>query len=209
MQRYWFSLGVGAIVASVLLVPQQTQAQAQFAPSRTITTSDGYVYFEPGYTPFLTSINFPLTYGAYSAFPYGVPPLTTNTAVTTTAIEPVPRVATVAAAMPAASTLAPAPMPATVTATSNSASINIRVPATATVWLQGEKMNQAGTLRRFVSPALDPGMVYAYDVRATWLQNGKEVTQKKRLLVHAGDEASLSFLAPEEVPTPATLQSVR
>lgn len=81
-----------------------------------------------------------------------------------------------------------------ITGASNTARLNIRVPdANAQVWIEGQKTNQQGMLRQFVSPPLDPDRNYTYHVTARWQQNGREVEQTKDFAVHAGDRLTVDF----------------
>jgi uncharacterized protein (TIGR03000 family) len=77
--------------------------------------------------------------------------------------------------------------------------ISVSVPADAEIWFDGSKTMQTGTIRRFVSPSIVPGYDYAYDVTAKWKENGREVTQSRRVVVHAGERVSIIF--PQMAPT--------
>jgi uncharacterized protein (TIGR03000 family) len=74
--------------------------------------------------------------------------------------------------------------------------INLRVPANAEVWFDGSKTSQTGRLRSFVSPPLQPGRNYAYEIRARWMQSGRMAEETRRINVRAGDRDNLKFLAP-------------
>jgi uncharacterized protein (TIGR03000 family) len=75
----------------------------------------------------------------------------------------------------------------------NTATINATVPADATISFDGSATLQGGKQRKFVSPPLQPGQVYHYDVQVNWKQDGREVTRKRRITIHAGDVVNLSF----------------
>jgi uncharacterized protein (TIGR03000 family) len=77
--------------------------------------------------------------------------------------------------------------------TDTSAWIELQVPADARVWFGGEETTQKGTLRQFVSPPLAPGRQYTYEVRASWKEGGREVTESRRLNLGAGNRLSASF----------------
>jgi uncharacterized protein (TIGR03000 family) len=66
------------------------------------------------------------------------------------------------------------------------AAITVQVPQGATLWFDGTKTSQTGGLRSFVSPPLQAGYNYAYDVRARWTENGKVREETKTVQVHAG-----------------------
>jgi uncharacterized protein (TIGR03000 family) len=67
------------------------------------------------------------------------------------------------------------------------------VPANAKVSFDGGATAQTGQHRLFVSPPLRPGNEYAYQVLVKWTQDGREVTQNRRITVHAGDVLNLTF----------------
>jgi len=84
-------------------------------------------------------------------------------------------------------------------------SLLVHVPADAEIWLDGVKTQQTGTARRFESPALQPGGVYTYEVRARWTEQGRDMEQRQVVLVHAGDQVRVHFpafpqLEPQSVP---------
>ena len=62
---------------------------------------------------------------------------------------------------------------------SGPATIDISVPEDADVLIQNKrvKLTGAGSIRHFVTPFLAPGAIYSYDIRATWTENGREVTR--------------------------------
>jgi uncharacterized protein (TIGR03000 family) len=74
------------------------------------------------------------------------------------------------------------------------ASIFIHVPADAEIFFNNEKTTQTGEFRQFETPSLAPDHDYAYDVRAHWTANGKEVNMKRKVTVRAGDRLGLDFL---------------
>ena len=55
-----------------------------------------------------------------------------------------------------------------VSAIDNAAMMEIRVPANAEVWVEGDKTSQTGAVRHFVSPTLQTGKTFTYDIRARW-----------------------------------------
>jgi uncharacterized protein (TIGR03000 family) len=80
--------------------------------------------------------------------------------------------------------------------------INLRVPADAKIWFDGRQTFQTGTARSFQSPPLAVGPEYAYQVRIQWNRDGKEGTQTRQILVHAGDEISLTVGSAPGFPRP-------
>ena len=76
----------------------------------------------------------------------------------------------------------------------NRAHIRIALPADAEVRFDGDKTTQTGAHRAYVSPPLQPGHEYSYEVKAQWKENGREVTRDRRITVHAGDVVNVSFM---------------
>jgi uncharacterized protein (TIGR03000 family) len=84
------------------------------------------------------------------------------------------------------------------------AHVAVRLPADARVWFQNAPMTSTGSLRQFESPLLAPGQPYTYDVRATWTENGHEVTQDQKVEVSAGGHVTVTFPVPANTTAPAT-----
>jgi uncharacterized protein (TIGR03000 family) len=70
--------------------------------------------------------------------------------------------------------------------------INVTVPADAKVTFQGAATTQTGTVRRFVSPSIAAGYRYSYNFKATWTENGREVTQSRSFEVQPGDVVQIA-----------------
>ena len=66
--------------------------------------------------------------------------------------------------------------------------VNVQVPADAEVWFAGNKTDQTGTTRRFVSPPLPPGYNYTYDVVARWMKDGQPVEEKRTVQFTSGQQ---------------------
>ena len=71
--------------------------------------------------------------------------------------------------------------------------LNLTVPAEAKIWVEGTMIVQTGTQRQLVSPPVQPGHEYTYDIQVSWQQDGREVTRKSHITVHAGDVINLTF----------------
>jgi uncharacterized protein (TIGR03000 family) len=79
----------------------------------------------------------------------------------------------------------------------NIAVITARVPRDAELRFDGVKTPGTGDERQFKTPPLRPGHHYGYTVEARWQENGRTVTQSRRLPVSAGANVRLVFpLAP-------------
>jgi len=79
------------------------------------------------------------------------------------------------------------------TPTKAPAVITVRVPEGAEIWFNGEKTQRTGSVRVFKSPPLEPETNYAYDVKAHWRENGKDVERTFHVPVTAGSRSEVSF----------------
>src|SRR5262249_61399111 len=73
----------------------------------------------------------------------------------------------------------------------NAARISVVVPPNAQVFFDGEKTSQRGQFRRFVTPALEQGQNYTYEIRAVWDDNGNKVERTRKVQVRAGQQSSV------------------
>jgi uncharacterized protein (TIGR03000 family) len=76
------------------------------------------------------------------------------------------------------------------------AHVGVVVPADAELWFDGEKTSQTGAMREFVSPPLTLGTDYAYEIRARWMENGKQVDQTRSVTVRGGSLTIVNFTRP-------------
>jgi len=74
--------------------------------------------------------------------------------------------------------------------------ITVRVPAGTRLWFNGTRVPSRGRVLKFRTPPLKPGKEYAYDVRARWKENGRTVTQSRRVLVVPGRNLVVKFPLP-------------
>jgi uncharacterized protein (TIGR03000 family) len=82
------------------------------------------------------------------------------------------------------------------TAAQSAAIIKVKVPATATIWIEDQRMTQGGAQRAFVSPLLEHGKTFVYTMKLTWpVGNGQAdfVTQHE-VTVHAGETTEIDFM---------------
>jgi len=94
-----------------------------------------------------------------------------------------------------------APMP--VESGNHTALIEVRVPAGAEVLFDGSTTKQTGTFRSFVSPPLESGRDYSYEVQAKWTdENGKAVDQKRTIRVNPGQRTTVDFLSRPDTDRP-------
>jgi len=78
-------------------------------------------------------------------------------------------------------------------ATNTTAHVSVRAPANARVWIGGWETPNTGAMREFDSPPLTPGKQYSYEVKASWEENGRTVTQTQEVDVSAGANARAVF----------------
>jgi uncharacterized protein (TIGR03000 family) len=51
--------------------------------------------------------------------------------------------------------------------------LHVSLPADAELWLNGKRMTRTGTEREFITPKLQEGETYAYQIKARWTQDGR------------------------------------
>jgi uncharacterized protein (TIGR03000 family) len=88
----------------------------------------------------------------------------------------------------------------------NVAHITVRVPANADLEFEGQKTQQKGSMREFVSPPLTPGKDYTYDIKARWTENGRDMTKDQHVTVRAGSQAMVNFLGDRERRQPTAIE---
>jgi uncharacterized protein (TIGR03000 family) len=62
----------------------------------------------------------------------------------------------------------------------------VHLPEHAVFWVEGTQTRSTGRTRYFQSPPLVPGQKYNYRVRAAWIEDGRWVSQTRRVAVEAG-----------------------
>jgi uncharacterized protein (TIGR03000 family) len=74
------------------------------------------------------------------------------------------------------------------------ARIELTVPASAEVWLDGNKTQQTGNTRLFVTPPLEPTKPFTYDLRVRWTAAGGIIVDVTRpIQVRAGRQTVVGF----------------
>jgi uncharacterized protein (TIGR03000 family) len=87
---------------------------------------------------------------------------------------------------------------------SDVARVEVRLPdPQGTLWVQGQEINSSGNVRQFRSPQLDPSQQYTYTVKAAWNDNGKVVTDERRVKVQANGLAVIDFNQPSQAASDA------
>jgi uncharacterized protein (TIGR03000 family) len=74
--------------------------------------------------------------------------------------------------------------------------VEVRIPAGAEIVIEGQKTTQTGSRRLFVSPPVAPGQNYTYEMQAKWMENGREVTQSRKVPVRAGQRVMVDLTKP-------------
>jgi uncharacterized protein (TIGR03000 family) len=167
------------------------------------------------YPTYMTSINYPLIYGAYDTFPYSTGVYTFGAMRSQYSTAPTGYSLLY---LPPAAGLDSRPMPyiprtlstagtATLSARSpaeRTAIIDVTAPSEAEVIIDGHVLPRTGSQRQFVTPPIEDSRIHYYDIRATWIQDGREVSQTERLALMAGDRKSVTFTAATPVTTKST-----
>lgn len=79
------------------------------------------------------------------------------------------------------------------------AALHITVPDdNAVIYFDGDKMLGAGHDRLVMTPTIEPGHEFKFQVEATWTEDGKPVTQLREGTVTAGDEVDVDFCHPAD-----------
>ena len=71
--------------------------------------------------------------------------------------------------------------------------VTINVPADAKVLFNGAIASGTGSERTFATPPLQPSTLYAYDLTAEVIRNGKVERVTQRVIVRAGETASVAL----------------
>jgi uncharacterized protein (TIGR03000 family) len=79
------------------------------------------------------------------------------------------------------------------TSAATGAKLIVDLPADAKLFIDDRPMNVASQHPIFVTPGLQAGKTYYYDLRAEVVRDGKAVSDFKRVVFHAGDELRESF----------------
>ncbi len=63
----------------------------------------------------------------------------------------------------------------------------------ARLHIEGQQMQQTGTERVFYTPSLNRSSIYPYTLRATWMENGQEISREKKIDVMVGQTYIVNF----------------
>ena len=81
------------------------------------------------------------------------------------------------------------------------AMISLRVPADAEIWFDGVPTTQTGSVRQFISPPLEPGRYFTYQLRVRWTDDGRPVERTRRLTVYGGERIDIGSYGPNSGET--------
>ncbi len=74
------------------------------------------------------------------------------------------------------------------------ARLNVTLPAGATLTIDGQPMQASNSVHRyFVTPPLEHGHYYYYNLKASFVRNGKTITVEKKVRVRAGRRSVVSL----------------
>ncbi len=79
------------------------------------------------------------------------------------------------------------------TVASTQVALDIRVPSNAEVTVGGEKLSSTGTMRQFTSSGLTAGQTYEYKVKATYTENGKQMTKERTVQAQPGKRTTVDL----------------
>jgi uncharacterized protein (TIGR03000 family) len=94
------------------------------------------------------------------------------------------------------------------TTINNRTLIIVNVPdERASVWIQGQLMQQTGRQRVFAAPALEPGLNYTYEIRVRWGDGKQAVDETRTVPIRLGQRVIVDFSRPAiEMMPPAKPQ---
>lgn len=73
------------------------------------------------------------------------------------------------------------------------------IPVEAEILFDGEAMTQKGHSRRYLTPPLEDGKSYRYEIVARWRENGKEIKRSRQANVTSGDRVEVDFLEKQPI----------
>lgn len=75
----------------------------------------------------------------------------------------------------------------------NRARLIVQVPAGAKLYIDEQPMKATSDRRSFVTPVLQPGRTYFYDIRVEIVRDGRTIAENQRVLLRPGEIARASF----------------
>ena len=142
-----------------------------------------------GATPYVGDYNYSRTPGTMYAYPYFAPNYSLP-----------------GQPLMASTNTSPGMAGTATVATDTTARIHVKVPDGATIWFDGRRTQQGGTDRDYVTPPLETGKTFSYDLQAAWPQGNRLITQTRKIEVTPGGRTEVDFTKPatgEVSTTPA------
>jgi uncharacterized protein (TIGR03000 family) len=90
----------------------------------------------------------------------------------------------------------PAPKPAAAAPAAGRVTLVVNVPAQAVLTIDGAPTQSVSTQRTFVSPPLEQGYVYHYNLKIDVIRDGQTVSASKRIEVRPGERTEVTLEAP-------------
>jgi uncharacterized protein (TIGR03000 family) len=84
----------------------------------------------------------------------------------------------------------------------NLAHLLVIVPENAELLFNGTKTKQTGPQREFISPELTAGKHYSYEIKASWMENGKRKEEVRTAEVQTNTWKVIDFTKPEPSAEP-------
>jgi uncharacterized protein (TIGR03000 family) len=159
-----------------------------------------YLRLDAGLPTYLTSISYPTVYGS---FQYPNPPGLFQPGLQRSGYTTSPTIYSVYGIPPSTQGPGEYLLDTAQTPLRSTALVSVWVPANAQLSFDGVPTDERGPYRRFTTPTLTPGREYAYAVTASWIENGRQVTQTRQVPIRAGDRLVVDFRQPE-APQPGT-----
>jgi uncharacterized protein (TIGR03000 family) len=91
----------------------------------------------------------------------------------------------------------------------NQVALDIRVPSNAEVTVGEEKLSGSGTMRRFTSSGLTSGQSYEYKVKATWTENGKQMTKERTVQAQPGRRMTVDLTTDAKKMPPQGAEPIK
>jgi uncharacterized protein (TIGR03000 family) len=167
---------------------------ANYHPFNGNPTSNYYLSPTAGLPTYFTSINYPWVYGS---FDYPRPPGIFQPGLQRSQFTTSPTVYSVNATSTTPFGPAEYMLNSAMTPLETTALVSVWVPANAELRFEGIRTDPRGPFRRFTTPPLIPGREYRYNINATWVENGRQVSNTRHVPVRAGDRLYVDFRIPE------------
>jgi uncharacterized protein (TIGR03000 family) len=169
-------------------------ASANYQPNNGYPTADYYFAPRWGLPTYMTSINYPWTYGAFT-YPHA--PGYTQPGLQPSQFTSSPNLYSVYAAPGSVANPGENVVNVALRPLQTVAYVNVWVPASAELRFEGMSTEPRGSFRHFATPPLIPGREYTYDISASWNENGQPVTRSRHVAIRAGDRLYVDFRMPE------------